>query len=532
MRRRFPAILVILLLVAIAACTDDGADATAATSTTIPRPSTVVRIGVEDWPACVNPLTCRDDALHEQILQHVLPVAFEIDATGAYVASAMLAERPELEVGDDGATISYQIDADARWADGRPITSSDFVGTWQAVMSTPGTDRLRWEDIVDVDDSDPTVAVVTLTGPIVDWQELFGGATGYVLQADSFGPSTDLTGQFADELPMAAGPYLLSSWDENGAVLSATEPWPGNDPPGIDQVRLDRVQIDSLGDPMTFDMLLPGTGSTVQAPVGFDVRRTATTQVLGLWFDQREPSLQPVEQRQAFERLLDRGELAGLAGLGDVVRCAGWVPDLGPWCSAASVDPAEVDADVARFTLGTLGWAPGGFGLLFRGEELLSVPVTYDPALRGADEVAAAVAEALGSIGIETRLAETSTAAWSDPERSLAASTGLGVFAVDLGTSPRVDGLYGCPAGVESSVVGSCPDGITRLARSLATQAPDEAVTTVGSLGAAVDDAVFWLPLGVVPERSFVRPGRVVTAPASNVVGGPLAGLHRFDPDV
>ena len=160
------------------------------------------------------------------------------------------------------------------------------------------------------------------------------------------------------------------------------------------------------------------------------------------------------------------------------------------------------------------------------------MPVTYDPALRGADEVAAAVAEALGSIGIETRLAETSTAAWSDPERSLAASTGLGVFAVDLGTSPRVDGLYGCPAGVESSVVGSCPDGITRLARSLATQAPDEAVTTVGSLGAAVDDAVFWLPLGVVPERSFVRPGRVVTAPASNVVGGPLAGLHRFDPDV
>lgn len=532
MRRRLPAIFITLLLVAVAACTDDGDDATAATSTTIPRPSTVVRIGVEDWPACVNPLTCRDDVLHEQVLQHVLPVAFEIDATGAYVPSAMLAERPELEVGDDGATIRYEIDASARWADGRPITSSDFVGTWQAVMSTPGTDRLRWEDIVAIDDSDPAVAVVTLTGPLVDWQELFGGATGYVLQADSFGASTDLTGQFADELPMAAGPYLLSSWDENGAVLSATEPWAGADPPGIDQVRLDRVQIDSLGDPMTFDMLIPGGDSAVQAPPGFDVRRTATTRVLGLWFDQREPSLQPIEHRQAFERLLDRGELAGLAGLGDLVRCAGWVPDLGPWCSAASVDPVEVDADVARFTLGTLGWAPGGFGLLFRGEELLSVPITYDPARRGAEEIATAVAEALGTIGVQTRVAETSASTWADPTRSITASTGLGVFAVELGTSPRVDDLYGCPAGVESSVVGACPDATTGPARSLAAQAPDQAVETVESLGAAVDAAVFWLPLGVVPERSFVRPGRVVPAPASNAVGGPLAGLHRFDADV
>ena len=532
MRRRLPAVLLVLLLVALGACTDDGADATAATSTTIPRPSTVVRIGVEDWPACVNPLTCRDDALHEQVLQHVLPVAFEIDATGAYVASAMLAERPILEVGEDGASIRYVIDPDARWADGRPITSSDFVGTWQAVMSTPGTDRLRWEDIVDVDDSDPTVAVVPLARPIVDWQELFGGASGYVLQADSFGPSTDLTGQFEDELPMAAGPYLLSSWDENGAVLSATEPWPGAEPPGIDQVRLDRVQIDSLGDPMTFDMLVPGADSTAQAPAGFDVRRTATTRVLGLWFDQREPSLQPLEQRQAFERLLDRSELAGLAGVGDVVTCAGWVPDLGPWCSTASVEPAEVDTDVAQYTLAALGWTRGGFGVLFRGDELLTVPITYDPALRGGEDVASAVSEALGAIGVETRLAETSTSTWADPARSLDASTGLGVFAVDLGTSPRVDQLYGCPGGPESSVVAACPDDITGPARSLAAQTPEEALSAVEALGTTVDASVLWLPLRVVPERSFVRPGRVVTAPASNAVGGPLAGLHRFDADV
>ncbi len=518
-------------VLAVAGCTDDDGDATAATSTTIPRPSTVVRIGVEEWPDCVNPLTCADDALHDQVLQHVLPVAFEIDATGAYVPSALLTERPTLEVGDEGATIRYRINPDARWADGRPITSSDFLGTWKAVMSTPGTDRLRWEDIVDVDDSDPAVAVVTLGRPLVDWQELFGGATGYVLQADSFGPSTDLTGQFEDELPMAAGPYLLSSWDENGAVLAATEPWPGAEAPGIDQVRLDRVQIDSLGDPMTFDMLLPAAGSTVEVPAGFDVRRTASTRVLGLWFDQREPALQPLEHRQAFEHLFDRAELAGLAGLGDVVTCAGWAPDLGPWCDAAATEPAEVDANVARYMLASGGWSPGGFGLLFRGEEQLSVLVTVDPAVPGADDVATAVAESLAEIGVETRIAETSTGAWVDA-RPLGTSTGLGVYAIDLGISPRVGALYGCPGGPESSVVAACPPEITAAAGALPTQIREEAVATVGAIGAAVADSVLWLPLGVVPERSFVRPGRVLTAPASNAAGGPLAGLHRFEADV
>ena len=98
------------------------------------------------------------------------------------------------------------------------------------------------------------------------------------------------------------------------------------------------------------------------------------------------------------------------------------------------------------------------------------------------------------------------------------------VFAVDLGFSPRVDDLYGCSGGAVSSVVAACPDAVVVPTGRLAAQAPEQAVTTVGMIGAAVDDAVLWLPIGVVPERSFLRPGRVVTAPASNAAGGPLAG--------
>ncbi|WP_436795792.1 ABC transporter substrate-binding protein [Actinospongicola halichondriae] len=527
--RRIIALGLAVTLVA-GGCTDDGTDAATATSTTIPRPNTVMRLGVEDWPTCVNPLTCADDALHDLVLQHVLPVAFELDSSDDYQPSAMLAATPTVVDIEGGVEIRYEIAPEARWADGRPITSSDFLGTWQAIMATPDADRLRYDHVVAVDDRDPSVAVVTLDAPLVDWQELFGGSSGYVLQADAFGASADLTGQFLDELPFAAGPYLLSSWSEAGAVLSATAPWEGRDEARIDQVRIDRVEIASLDDAMTFDMLIPSADSDAEAPEGFDVRTTASTTVLGVWFDQREPALQPVEHRRAIELLLDRAALTEAAGLGEVVSCAGWVPEVGPWCDAASIEPAAVDAAAASAQLAAQGWVKGGYGLLFRDDVLLSVPVTTDVSVPGSSVVAELIREALLAGGIEATVSDVRTSEWRG-SRSSGASTGLGVYALDLGVSPRVDDLYGCPDGVDSSVLGSCPSEITGPARDLATMGIDDALAAVDFLGAAADLVVSWLPLGVVPERSFVRQGRVAVADASNAAGGPLAGLDRFEAD-
>lgn len=527
-RRRRALCIAFALAVVAGACTDDGADATAATSTTILRPSTVLRIGAEDWPACLNPLTCADDVLHEQVLQHVLPVAFEVDAGGDYVTSPLLAAEPEPTASDDGVEIRYRISPEARWANGRPVTSSDFLGTWRAVMDTPGADRLRYDRILDVDDADPAVAVVTLDGPMIDWQELFGGATGFVLEADAFGPSTDLTGQFETELPFGAGPYVLSSWDENGAVLSATEPWEGDDGARIDEVRLDRVDIGGLGDPMAYDLLLPARGADIAAPDGFEIRSTASTTVLGVWLDQRQPLLAPLVHRQALEVLLDRSALAELVGAGDVVTCAGWVPAVGPWCAAASVPAAEPNEDLASFVLFEAGWTAGEDGVLTGPFGRFELPVTVDPSVPGAEAVAELVAESFGSIGIDAAVTERAAVEWAIA-RPGGDPTGVGVFAIDLGVSPRVDSLYGCLDGVGSSVVGSCPDEVVRLARSLGTSSAEDAVEAVERLGAAVAEQVLWLPVARIPERSFVRPGRVATVDAGTVASGPLAGLHRFE---
>lgn len=524
--RRF-VVLAVLAVASLAGCTDGEEAAPATSSTTVPEPSTLLRVGVEEWPSCLNPLTCVDDALVHQVLQHVLPVAFELGGDGEYQPSALLASTPEPEATEGGVSIRYEIAEAARWADGRPITSSDFLGTWRAVMDTPGADRTRYDRIVDVDDSDPRVAVVELDGPMVDWQELFGGATGHVLQADAFGPSTDLTGRFADELPMSAGPYQLARWSETRAVLTAVQPWEGSVEPPIDQVRIDRVALEGLEQVSMYDILVPGSTS-VDVPDGFERRRTPSTEVLGVWLDQRAPLLQPLVHRQIVDVALDRSDLAEEARGVASVSCPGWIPGIGPWCDAGEVTPPETNRDLAAFVLFEQGWLADESGVLVRNGERFEIRLTHDPAVPGAAAVASAIETTLTDLGIAVAPAELDGVEWRS-DRPPEGTTGIGVFAVDLGVSPRVDDLYGCSEGPNSSVVGACPDDLVGWARGLGAMAETDAVEVVGDIAARVGEEVLWLPLAQLGDVSFVRDARLIVPDPVPAGGGPLHGLHRFD---
>ncbi len=388
--------LVVGLSLVVAACTDGGLETPEqGSSSTVAPPDTVLRIGVEQWPSCLNPLTCAGDALHDTVLQHVMPRAMELGPDGDYRASRVLDDAPEPSRQADGTVeIAYRIAEEARWADGRPITSTDFLATWRAIMDTPGADRTGYARIASIDDVDPTEAVVVLDGPLVDWQELFGGATGVLLRADALGAGTDLTGRFGDELPMAAGPYQLLSWDGERAVLGATDPWGEDEPPEVDQVRLERIDLESLENPMVYDMLVPAIGSTDPVPDGFEAVTTPSDRILGVWFDQRSPYLAALENRRVVDTLLDRSAFVDEVG-GVAVECAGWAPGIGPWCEAAATERPEPDPELARFVLATQGWTLDGEGNLVADETALSIPVSHDPDVFGSEALADEVEAAL-----------------------------------------------------------------------------------------------------------------------------------------
>ncbi len=515
----------------VGACTDDGGGSDETTTSTIPPARTLLRVGVDAWPDCLNPLTCAvDGSLPEQILQHVLPVAMEVDGSGQYVPSPLLAGNPQVEVDGETLTVTYRINSAARWSDGRPITSSDFRATWLAVMATPEADQSGYREVVSVDDSDPGVAVVELARPLADWPELFGGSSGWVLQGDALGERLDLTGRFRDELPFSAGPFRLAAWDRDVAVLAADDTyWDVERIPEIDQVRIERRDADD--GLRGFDFIVGDPTRRDDTPDGFDLVRVPTTEVIGIWFDRRTTVLEPKTHRDALAVAFDRGELAALAAGGDepLLTCLGWIPGVGPWCDDSDLPEGVFEPDLARFALAIDGWVAGDDGILARGAERFALTVTHDPALPGADDVAAELVDRLADIGIEVSVGDIEADTWTGL-RSPDESAGVGVFSFDVGVSPQVLDLYGCLGGVESSVIGWCPRSVTTLAAAMVDASdPAELLALAQEIGDVAAGDLAWIPLVQRHHDVFVRSGRVSLPPGRPVVGGALARLYDLE---
>lgn len=121
-------------------------------------------LAVEQWPECLNPVTSCANATWTlwSTLVHVLPRLMELDTTNTYVASSLLAVEPSIDNGglvtaDDGTfTLTYQLNPDAAWSDGAPITSTDVWFTWRAALDTTGTlSDPGYDFITNVDHSHP-----------------------------------------------------------------------------------------------------------------------------------------------------------------------------------------------------------------------------------------------------------------------------------------------------------------------------------------------------------------------------------------
>lgn len=528
-----------VMLAVVAGCTDadDDADAAAETVSTLPAPETLLRVGAEDWPECLNPLTCDSPALRQQVLQHVLPVVFEVDAANRYQPSPLLAGEPEVALDTDAGTMTatYRIDTEARWIDGQPITSSDIRATWQAILATPEADITGYDRITQIDDTDPLVAVASFTAPYGDWKQLFGGGRGWVFQADALDGELDLTGRFRNQLPMSAGPFRLAAWDATSAVLATNQDyWEPDRRPLIDQVRFERIDLDELEDPRIYDVVLPA-GNQEPTPDGFDVRPVPTGGIIGVWFDRRTALLQPLGHRQSLAAAIDRSDLVDLFGsdvVGDdpaPVECLGWLPDVGPWCEEAETELPGSDLDLAAFGLAVEGWSRDPSGTQVRGAEVFAIPLTHDPSIPGAEDVADEIESALDELGVRVERGEVPTRDWLE-DRAPQSSVGLGVFSFPLGISPQVPDLYGCLAGPPSSVIGWCDPEPVALTRELVVTADaDRQVELVGRIGSLAGTDVAWLPLAPRHRSAFVRTDTVSIPGPASITGGALTDLPAFE---
>lgn len=533
---RWWAPLLVLALLAGACTALDGDDAAPAADavTTIPEASTLLRVASGEWTDCLNPLLCDSDVARTLVLEHVVPKLMEVDGEGRYVPSPVLASVPEVRVDDATGeqTIVFVLDPDARWHDGRPITSSDVTGTWLAHLRTPGADTRGHELITAVDDRDPLLARVTLSERYADWPELFGGHRGWLLQADAFEGNADVSDVWHDFVPFGAGPFELVSFDERSLVLVARrDHWDAGRQARIDQVRIEHVAgVAETGGsiPGGIDVVLPSV-RLARVPEGFGVRTVPAAAVVGVFLDRRTAPLGSPGVRAAVDQALDRRDLASLGTSGEpppLVRCLAALP--GDEACGADLPRTDTELDAARFLLELDGWpVDPATGVRGRPGLALATPVTYDPGVPGAQAIAESIAEALSGVGFAVEVRALDHATWADPTRQ--ADAGVSVQAVPLGTAGDLARLYGCDAD-SMNPLGWCEPEVQSLVNQLRLTLSDQRRTALRTtLGTRAAEALSWLPLRQA-ARTWLFDGTRLAIPSSQpLAGGRLGALHAFE---
>ncbi len=486
----------------------------------------------EQWPDCLNPVTSCANAswLTWSVIHHILPKLMEVDADGNYRASPVLAEAPSLDNGlitEDPFTITFPIREDAVWNDGTPITSEDVRFTWRAIMDSTGTlSTTGYELITDIDTSDPKTAVVTFDKNYAPWADLFGGGTQFLLKADEF-TSTDTADVMLDSIEFSGAPWILESWDDQEAVLVRNDAfWDADRIPLLDQVTFvpredtdtEIIALQTGEVAAIFPQPSPGVNERLEQD-GIDFTLAGGVVFEGLWPNQQSPQspiLADPAVREALLYAIDRQQIVDTVMKpvdpnAEVLQCAGWVPNVGPWCGDDFADATQ-DFDRAEQVLTDAGWARNGDGVWEKDGQPFEIEWNTVAGNRRREDVQALVQEQVADFGIRFVI-NNLDAGELFQNRLPALEFGMGLYAQVASPDPSVTTIYDrdqipsdANGGAGQNNIAWDNEEVTELARLSDEQLdPDERLATIQQIGAIARADVAWIPLYQLPNLTAWR---------------------------
>ncbi|MPZ66062.1 MAG: ABC transporter family substrate-binding protein [Pseudonocardiaceae bacterium] len=179
------------------------------------------------------------------VFQSVLPKAFvtQPDLTPAMNENLLVSAE---QTNSNPQTLVYQIQPDAVWSDGTPITATDFIYNWRtqngrdcpdcAAATTSGYDQIRSIEPA----GNGKAFTVTMSTPYTDWQALWSGdvviyPAHIAAQQGDINTPRGLAAAyeyFGRTVPnYSAGPFQIEEFQNNTAVVVTPNPrWYGEGP--------------------------------------------------------------------------------------------------------------------------------------------------------------------------------------------------------------------------------------------------------------------------------------------------------------
>lgn len=336
-------------------------------------------IGAEQEPDCADWLgTCSGSIWGSYIMQATtIPAAFHARQEGddwvPQASSELLASEPTSEVVDGQQTITYEINPDAVWSDGEPITSADFAYT--ALQIRDGKDILDktgYDKIASVETPDDRTVVLTMTEPYASWRQLFGSSYG-VLPAHLL-DGKDRGAEMKDGYSWSGGPWIIDEWKRGTSVTLVPNDNYWGEKPKLDKVTFQFIpdtaaafqalksgQVDALYPSPQLDALsqieagIPGTRSQVDAKTG---------NLEAIWLNNATFPFDSQSVRQAAIYAIDRdaivNRLFGSIGV-DKAAQSFFTPILGGFGEDAFATYTR-DLDQVDSLMTGDGWAKDGDG--------------------------------------------------------------------------------------------------------------------------------------------------------------------------
>ena len=139
-------------------------------------------------------------------------------------------------ISPDGKTLTYHLDARARWHDGVPVTADDVVFTYGAIMNPANQvpDRHGYDRIAAVEAVDPHTVRVRFKQIFAPATLLFaGGIQGSIVPKHLLQRYPNLNNIEFNTSPIGSGPYVLRHWRHGDGLALDANPRYFRGPPRI-----------------------------------------------------------------------------------------------------------------------------------------------------------------------------------------------------------------------------------------------------------------------------------------------------------
>ncbi len=322
-------------------------------------------------------------------------------------------------ISEDGRTITFRLRDDLLWSDGTPLTSADFVFTYDMNVDPANTvgSTYPYDQVESIEAPDPQTVVVTFAEPFAPWLATFWHS---ILPEHVLRPVFDEAGTL-DEADwnlaptVGIGPYRFEEWESGSfARFVRNENWHG-EPPLIDEIFFrfvpdDASQVAALqngeGDLGTF-IAYSDVPTLQDAGIGIVTQPSGYNEgwffFLGDETIPGHPALQDVRVRQAIAMAIDRETLNQDLLLG-LTKPPATIWDSLPAYVSPDITPWAYDPDAANALLDEAGWVDtNGDGVRDKdGEELVLVHGTTTREIR--QDGQAVAQQQLAAVGIQLEL--------------------------------------------------------------------------------------------------------------------------------